>query len=57
VWITLADGQSSFASIEPSIMSRMLSVLGPDEVGEFVDRVARAVEQPDGTPACARRED
>ena len=57
VWVTLADGQSSFAPIEPSVMSRMLSVLSSDEVGEFVDRVARAVEHPDDTPACARRED
>ncbi|MCL7751522.1 hypothetical protein LV475_07940 [Guyparkeria hydrothermalis] len=57
VWVTLADGRSSFAPIEPSIMSRMLSVLSPDEVGEFVDRVAKAVECPDDTPACARRED
>ena len=57
VWVTLENGQSSFAPIEPSIMSRMLSVLSPDEVGEFVDRVARAVEHPDDTPACARRDD
>jgi hypothetical protein len=57
VWVTLADGQSSFAPIEPSIMSRMLSVLSSDEVGEFVDRVAQAVEHPDDTPVCARRED
>jgi len=57
VRVTLADGQSSFAPIEPSVMSRMLSVLSSDEVGEFVDRVAHAVEHPDDTPACARRED
>ncbi|MFO7808172.1 hypothetical protein [Guyparkeria sp.] len=57
VWVTLADGRASFAPIEPSIMSRMLSVLSADEVGEFVDRVAEAVEHPDDTPVCAHRED
>lgn len=57
VWVSLANGQSSFAPIEPRIMSRLLSVLTPDEVGDFVDRVARAVEYPDDTPACRRHED
>ncbi|MFI9651214.1 hypothetical protein [Guyparkeria halopsychrophila] len=57
VWVTLENGQSSFAPIAPSIMSRMLSALSPDEVGEFVDRVVRAAEHPNDTPVCARRED
>ncbi|MFP4252092.1 MAG: hypothetical protein ACLFRM_05565 [Guyparkeria sp.] len=57
VWVTLENGQASFAPVDPSIMSRMLSVLTSDELGDFVDRVARAVEHPDDTPVCARRED
>lgn len=57
VWVNLEDGRSSFAPIDPPVMSRILSVLTPDELGDFVDRIARAVEHPDDTPVCARRED
>jgi hypothetical protein len=57
VWVQLGDGRSTFAEVEPSVVSRILSVLSADELGEFVSRVADAVENPDDTPICRRRRD
>ncbi|MFO7581449.1 hypothetical protein [Guyparkeria sp.] len=54
VWVQLGDGRSTFAEVSPSMMSRMLSVLSADELGDFVSRIADAVEDPDATPICRR---
>jgi len=54
VWVQLADGRASFAPVPPDMVSRILSVLSADELGEFVSRVADAVEHPDDTPICRR---
>ncbi|MGM0516139.1 MAG: hypothetical protein ACQER6_00900 [Pseudomonadota bacterium] len=55
VWVQLGDGGSTFAEIDPSVVSRILSVLTADELGDFVSRIADAVENPDDTPICRRR--
>ncbi|KTG16046.1 MULTISPECIES: hypothetical protein [unclassified Guyparkeria] len=54
VWVQLSDGRSSFAPVPPDMVSRMLSVLSADELGDFVSRIANAVEHPDDTPICRR---
>ena len=54
VWVQLADGRSSFAPVPPDMVSRILSVLSADELGDFVSRIADAVEHPDDTPICRR---
>jgi hypothetical protein len=54
VWVQLSDGRSSFAPVPPDMVSRMLSVLSADELGDFVSRIANAVEYPDDTPICRR---
>ena len=54
VWVQLEDGRSSFAPVPPDMVSRILSVLSADELGDFVSRIANAVENPDDTPICRR---
>jgi len=54
VWVQLEDGRASFAPMSPDVVSRILSVLSADELGDFVSRIADAVEHPDDTPICRR---
>lgn len=56
VWVQLEDGRLSFAPLSPDVVSRILSVLSADELGDFVARIADAVEHPDDTPICRRHE-
>ena len=57
VWVQLTDGRSSFAPVPPDMVSRILSVMSADELGDFVSRIANAVEHPDDTPICRRPAD
>lgn len=50
--IQLADGRQSLARVEPDMVRRILTVLTPEELGQFVARIADAVEHPDDTPIC-----
>ncbi|MBN2871311.1 MAG: hypothetical protein JXJ30_00200 [Halothiobacillaceae bacterium] len=54
VWVQLSNGGASFAPLSPDVVSRILSVLSPDELGDLVSRIADAVEHPDDTPICRR---
>jgi len=50
--VHLSDGTQSLARVEPNMMRRMLSVLSPDELGQFVAKIADAVENPDNSSIC-----
>jgi hypothetical protein len=52
IWVQLENGGSSLARADSDMMARMLSVLTPDELGQFVAVIAGAVEHPDITPIC-----
>lgn len=52
IWVQLEDGGSSLARVDPDIMNRLLTVLTPDELAQFVSVIADAVEHPDVTPIC-----
>ncbi|MHB8920424.1 MAG: hypothetical protein ACYC3N_05245 [Halothiobacillus sp.] len=52
IWVQLEGGGSSLARVDANMMGRMLSVLTPDELGQFVATIADAVEHPDVTPIC-----
>lgn len=53
IWVPLSQGGGSLARIDPELMNRILSVLTPDELSQFVACIAQAVERPDTTPLCA----
>jgi hypothetical protein len=50
--VHLADGSQSLARVEPNMVRRILSVLTPNELGQFVAKIADAVENPDDSPIC-----
>jgi hypothetical protein len=50
--VHLSDGSQSLARVDPNMMRRILSVLTPDELGQFVAKIADAVEHPDDSPIC-----
>lgn len=52
--VTLNNGESTFASIDPDVLNRMLTVVSRDEVAGFIDAIVNAVEQPDQRPLCKR---
>lgn len=52
--VTLADGRVVQAAIDPSLMQRLLDAVTPQELGELVNAIADAVENPDERPFCQR---
>ncbi|MBC8210765.1 MAG: hypothetical protein H8E21_06825 [Gammaproteobacteria bacterium] len=52
--VSLADGRSVLASVDPDVLNRVLSVITHDELGKLVDTIADAVENPDQRPLCKR---
>ncbi len=52
--VTLNSGKSTFASVKPDVLNRMLTVVSRDEIAEFIDAIVNAVETPDQRPLCKR---
>lgn len=55
--VTLKDGRSVMASVDPEVLNRVLTVISHDELGKLVDVIADAVENPDERPLCKRESD
>ncbi|HID49543.1 MAG TPA: hypothetical protein EYP40_08035 [Chromatiales bacterium] len=54
ITITLKDGSSVQVAVEPAFLNRLLSAISIEELGQFVHRIADAVENPDDTPFCQK---
>lgn len=52
--VSLNDGRSVLASVDPATLNQILSVVTQQKLGEFVDAIADAVENPDDRPLCKR---
>ncbi len=52
--VSLKDGRSVYAAVDPEVLGRVLTVISHDELGRIVDAVADAVENPDDRPLCKR---
>lgn len=52
--VSLTDGRSVMASVEPDVLNRILTVVSHQELGNLVDAIADAVENPDQRPLCKR---
>jgi hypothetical protein len=52
--VTLGDGRVVQAVIDPGLMQRLLDAVSPRELGQFVDAIVSAVENPDDRPFCQR---
>ncbi len=40
--------------MDPALLNRMLEVITADELGQFIDAIVDAVENPDERPFCQR---
>jgi hypothetical protein len=56
VVVNLSDGRAAYARINPKLLNKVLQVLSPAELGEIVDAIASAVENPDGDSLCQKPE-
>lgn len=52
--VSLNDGRSVLAAVEPDVLNRILDVVSHQELGELVDAIADAVENPDASSLCKR---
>ena len=54
VVVNLASGDTVYARVDPGLLGRIMQVLTPQELGEVVNAIVDAVENPDGRPLCHR---
>ena len=54
VIVDLASGETSNAHIRPDLLYRIMSVIDKKELGEFVQSIAEAVENPDNRSYCQK---
>lgn len=54
VSVNLKDGRTVQAAVEPELLNRMLDVISPEELGQLINCIVDAVEDPDERPFCQR---
>jgi len=54
VSVNLSDGRTVEAGVSPLLLNRILEVLSTDELGQFINAIVDAVENPDDRPFCQR---
>ena len=52
--VTLKDGRVVQAVVDPGLMQKLLDAVSPQELGDLVNAIADAVENPDERPFCQR---
>jgi len=52
--LSLQDGRSVLAAVDPDVLNRILTIITQQELGQLVDDIVNAVENPDGLPLCKR---
>lgn len=54
VVVNLARGETVYAQVDPTLLSRIMGVLTPEEFGQVVNAIVDAVENPDTRTLCQR---
>ena len=57
VVVNLMDGQSIYADVPGNLLKKIMDVLSPQELGDLVNAIADAVENPDKRTLCKRHAD
>ncbi len=57
VVVNLMDGQSVYADVPGDLLKKIMDVLSPQELGDLVNAIADAVEDPDKRALCKRHRD
>jgi len=52
--ISLQSGDTIYASVEPKVLNRILSVITTQELNDLVNSIVSSVENPDERPFCNR---
>ena len=52
LYLQLANGQQTIASVDPEVLKRILTVVSWDELNIFLDVIVHSVENPELTPLC-----
>jgi len=52
VAVSLSDGRIVLTQVDPDVLNRILDVLSYDELGELMNVIANAVENPDDRLLC-----
>jgi hypothetical protein len=55
VVVNLSNGTSVYADVSPELLQKIMQALTPEELGDLVNAIADAVEQPDSRPLCKRQ--
>ncbi len=55
VVVNLRDGSSVYADVPPDLLHRIMQALTPRELGDLVNAIVDAVEEPDSRPLCKRQ--
>ena len=54
ITIELDDGQTTYVTVSPDFMNRILRVVSIDELNEFINSIASSIKHPDARPLCKR---
>ena len=54
ITIELDNGQTTYATVSPKLMNKILSVVSMDELNELINSIVSSVQHPDNTPLCKR---
>jgi len=54
IYIQLQQGKQTVAQVNPDVLGRILSAISANEFSEFIDVIAKSVENPDDAPICQR---
>jgi hypothetical protein len=54
ITIELDNGQTTYVTVSPDFMNRILGVVSMDELNEFIDSIASSIQHPDDRPLCKR---
>ena len=52
IYIELANGVRTLATVNPDTMNRILAAISMDEFNDLVEVIVRSVEKPDDSPIC-----
>lgn len=52
--VNLASGRVAYAPVRPELLNRLLTAVSAQELGELIDAIVTAVEDPDLRPICKR---
>jgi hypothetical protein len=54
VVVNLKDGRAVYADVRPALLTKLMETISPVELGELVDAVVKAIEDPDERTFCQR---